>query len=91
MRLQVFFIIAISLSKIKFFCEKNLVILKIVHPIFVGIFEYKMNFLIELIIQLLIIFIRYIYLDSTSKIATAPIITYIFIEIHKFSACALTD
>ena len=91
LRLQVYFIIAISLIKMKLFCDKNLVILKSIHTKFVGIFIYKMNFLIELILQLLTISIRYIYLDSTSQITTAPIIRYFFIEIHKFAARPLTD
>ncbi len=49
-----------------------------------------MNILIKFIIQLLTMILWYMYLDSTSKITMAPIISLFFIETHKFDACALT-
>ncbi len=90
-RLEVYFIIAISFIKMKIFYDKNLVIWKTVNSIFFGISIYQMNILKKQIIQLFPIFIRYMYLDSTSKMTTAPIISYSFIEIHKFGGYSLID
>ena len=47
------------------------------------------EFLIELIIQLLTIFIRYMYLDSTSKITTAPIISRFFFKDSQIQCSCL--
>lgn len=91
LRLQVYYIITISSTKMKIFCNKNLVILKIVHPIFVVIFIFKMNILMEFIIQLLTTFIWYMYRDSTSKITTVSLISSSFTKMNKFGACVLID